>query len=63
MRYDTIDDILHVLMVVITLLVCEHHHKRNFVVKCEGTAGCETNMLRNLKRKMWGHMAYYIPTV
>jgi len=29
-------------------------HKRNFVVKCEGAAWRETNILRNLKRKMWG---------
>jgi len=28
-----------------------------------GTAWGETNILRNLKRKMWGDMAYYIPTV
>ena len=28
-------------------------HARNFVVKCRGTAWCETNILLNLKRKMW----------
>jgi len=27
------------------------------------TAWCETNILRKLKRKMWGDMAYYIHTV
>jgi len=32
-------------------------HGCNFVVKCGGTAWCETNVLRNLKRKMWGGMA------
>jgi len=25
-----------------------HKHERNFVVKCKGSAWCETNMLRNL---------------
>jgi len=38
-------------------------HKHNFVVKCEGPAWCETSTLRNLKRKTWRDMAYYIPTV
>ena len=28
-----------------------------------GSAWCETNILRNVKRKMWGDMAYYNPTV
>jgi len=25
-----------------------HKHERNFVVKCKGSAWCETNILRNL---------------
>jgi len=29
-------------------------HERNFVVKCGGRGWCETNILRNLKRKMSG---------
>jgi len=38
-------------------------HEHNFVVKYGGTAWCETNILWNLKRKMWGDMVYYIPIV
>ena len=30
-------------------------HERNFVAKCGGTVWCETNILRNLKRKCGGH--------
>ena len=38
-------------------------HKCNFVVKTEGDSLVWNQLLRNLKRKMWGDIAYYIPTV
>jgi len=39
------------------------NHECNSVVKCEGAAWCETNILRNLKRKIRCDIAYYIPIV
>jgi len=36
-----------------------YDHERNFVVKCEGAAWCETNILRNLNRKMWVYDILY----
>jgi len=36
-------------------------HGCNFVVKCWGAAWCETNTLRNLKRKMWEDMHIIFP--
>jgi len=37
-------------------------HERNLVVKCEGTAWCETNIYYEPKETNEGDMAYYIPT-
>ena len=34
---------------------CAKAHGRNFAVKCGGAGWCETNILRNLKKKCGGH--------
>jgi len=34
---------------------CAKAHGRNFAVKCGGAGWCETNILRNLKKKYGGH--------
>jgi len=36
-----------------------HSHGRNFFVKREGTAWCETNILRNLEKIWGGHGILY----
>ena len=49
----------------VLVIIDNYIHKRNFVVKCEGDSLVwnQYAVLRNLKRKLRGDMAYYITTV
>ena len=49
-------------MPIASLLVA-HGHGRNFVVKCEGNSFVLNQYIMKPKKKVWGNMTYYIPTV